>query len=308
MLKALNVADIEGHTTHDPYGPLDQLPVVVKILLSKMPEIRQYLDKSPEKRYRAQNSQQITAFGWHRYNILNLINSLLNLKYSAVISELSKSNIFPMIIDLLFKFEHSSFCHSLVFKLASSMLDLFDPDAVEDFIQKTDLPKKILEAEKKFKSGSNITTRKEYMPFLYKLAEQVSQLFENITDFKKYIKGKESEWNTLMTYLSNQKKRLAASEIVADRKAPRGKVIVEDEEGFKPSEGELPSEPKVAAAGKTKVDEIMEDIVGDPNAAGDDPQNSNVMSAIDAILDGSFDDIVNDKIRLKDLTLDDLLT
>jgi len=146
------------------------------------------------------------------------------------------------------------------------------------------------------------------MPFLYKLAEQVSQLFENITDFKKYIKGKESEWNTLMTYLSNQKKRLAASEIVADRKAPRGKVIVEDEEGFKPSEGELPSEPKVAAARKTKVDEIMEDIVGDPNAAGDDPQNSNVMSAIDAILDGSFDDIVNDKIRLKDLTLDDLLT
>jgi len=185
MLKALNVADIEGHTTHDPYGPLDQLPVVVKIILSKMPDFRQYLDKSPEKSYRAQNSQQITPFGWRRYNILNLINSLLNLKYAAVISELSKANIFPMIVDLLFKFEHNSFCHSLVFKLASSMLDQFDPDVVEDFLQKTDLPKKILEAEKKFKSGSKITIRKEYMPFLYKLAIQVSQLFENITDFKK---------------------------------------------------------------------------------------------------------------------------
>jgi len=178
-------------------------------------------------------------------NIINLIHSLLNLKYSAVISELEKSSIFPIIVDILFKYEHNSFCHNIVYKIITTMLGLFDTDIVEDFIGKTDLPKRILEAEKIYKTQSKITTRKEYMPFLYKLFEQLSELLDNITDFKKFINGKEREWNELRNILSNELKKLKDREIVADRNAPRGKVIVEDEEGFKSDPKIERQEPKI---------------------------------------------------------------
>jgi hypothetical protein len=328
MLKALNVADSEGHTKHNPNGSLDQLPVVVKILISKIPTFCLYLRKLPaERQYVAQNKQRIEAFGWHRYNILNLIHSLLALKYSAVTSELIKTNVFPIIVDLLFKFEHNSFCHNLVFRIAISMLEQFDAEIVEEFIRKTDLPVKILDAERTFKSGSaKITRRKEYMPMLYKIAEQLARLMDRFSYFKKYLRKRDSEWNTLVSNLAAEQKKLKESEIIPDRNAPRGKVVVEDEEGFKPQqqqqqqsqpqqqfpvvESRKPVQKKLPSAENLENLESLDspgsslDSPGSRDApVGEDAQN--VISAIDAILNGSFDDIVNDKTRLKELTLND---
>jgi len=137
MIRALSFADIEGLTKHDPYGDLDQLPVVIQLLVQNVPKFMECL-KNPveQKQYPSQNSTKIDAFGWQRFNILTLINSLLNLKYTAVNKALDKVDIFTVIVDLLFTFEHNSFCHGLVEKISMAMLGQFDTDLIESFIKK----------------------------------------------------------------------------------------------------------------------------------------------------------------------------
>eukprot|EP01123_Difflugia_compressa_P007854 TRINITY_DN2199_c0_g1_i1.p1 TRINITY_DN2199_c0_g1~~TRINITY_DN2199_c0_g1_i1.p1 ORF type:complete len:315 (+),score=63.07 TRINITY_DN2199_c0_g1_i1:40-945(+) len=291
--------------------------------------------------------RSIAAFGWIRYNILSLINSLLTLKYTAVNIALDKTDIFPIAIDLMFEYEHNSFCHQIVEKISIAMLEQFDTDLVESFLKKTNLPIRILDAEKKFRNEekSAINKRKEYMPILYNLADKIDFQMENFTFIRDYVKGRESEWDGLLTALRGQKQKLKDTEILADKSAPRGKVIVEDEEGFKTNDTLLGDDneqsiktPTVAfSPRKMKISEITdEDLLDDEKllSAGynlndldfndvndvdevdalsellgsDDVEDKgSMMSAIDAILNGSYDSIVNDKSKLQDLTLEDIL-
>jgi len=291
-----------------------------------------------EKRYLSQNSQNIEAFGWHRFNILTLINSMLTLQYPAINGALIKTDIFPTALDLLFKFEHNSFCHSLVEKICMSMLGQADTDLVESFIKKTNLHIRILDAEKKFKTEGHgkITARKEYMPVLYHLADKINLIFgETNSRMRNYIKGREQEWDNLISELQEKRQKLKDTDIIADRTAPRGKVIVEDEEGFKQSAKDAKDTkdtPTTTKPSKTKsiADITDEDLLDDKMFAGYgdlddlvgledtkqtatnttadiDEEGKNVMSAIDAILDGNYDSIVMDKSKLQGLTLDDIL-
>jgi len=283
------------------------------------------------KSYLSPNCQKIDAFGWYRLNILALINSMLTLQYPAVNSALNKTDIFPTVIDLMFKFEHNSFCHTLVDKICMSMLGQAKTDEVESFIKKTNLHIRILDTEKKFKieDCGKITARKEYMPILYHLAEKINLIFEDNPRMRSYIKIREREWNKLINELRQQRQKLKDTEIKADKTAPRGKVIVEDEEGFKPTSKDTSNKPKK----KALADITDEDLLDDSKFAGygdlddlavedtekkqsetsnvsdlkEDEEGKNVMSAIDAILDGNYDSIVMDKSKLQGLTLDDIL-
>jgi len=132
----------------------------------------------------------------------------------------------------------------------------------------------------------------------------------------------------------NLKKKLKDSEIKADKTAPRGKVIVEDEEGFKYSPRDAPGpkpkkirsladltdddlldDTKLSLAGFGNIDDLVDDeptteIDSDISLLDllkDDEEGKNVMSAIDAILDGNYDSIVMDRSKLQGLTLDDIL-
>uniref|UniRef100_A0A6B2L0Q9 Serine/threonine-protein phosphatase 4 regulatory subunit 3-like central domain-containing protein n=1 Tax=Arcella intermedia TaxID=1963864 RepID=A0A6B2L0Q9_9EUKA len=329
MLRALNIADIEKNTTHDPYGPLEQLPPVITILMASIPKFVEELEKDDRKTHHSVCNETIEVFGWHRYNVLNLIYSLISLKYSAINQELDKSNIFSVIIDQMFRFAHNSFCHTLVEKIAMSMLSLFETELIESFLRKTNLATRILDTEKLYQKDK--TKRKEYMPNIYNLAERIDRMIQNYSFMAEFIKGREGEWKEMVDAINSQTLRLRASQIVVDRNAPRGKVIVEDEEGFTkstplpaPKSEQSPPSPKTTPT-KSLFTFSDEDLLDDAkfgqlsnldalddylklDSLDDLPgEEKNVLSAIDAILDGSYDNIVLDKDKLHGLTLDDIL-
>jgi len=229
------------------------------------------------------------------------------------------------------------------------MLEQYDAELLESFINQTNLPIRILDAEKKFKqeSQSIITTRKEYMHVLYKLSEKINSIMGTLSFMKDSIKGREEEWEKLMAELHLQRKKLKESEIIADRNAPRGKVIVEDEEGFVIPPPYVTPAPPTRTSTKSSFLQSLEELTGD-NLSDDETSlarydnldaldldetgelkssatesfsledllkdmdepledGKNVMSAIDAILDGNYDSIVMDKSKLQGLTLDDIL-
>jgi len=213
------------------------------------------------------------------------------------------------------------------------MLGQANTDEVESFIKKTNLHIRILDTEKKFKveDSGKITVRKEYMPVLYRLAEKINLILGDNPRMRSYIKAREKEWDKLIDELQQKRQKLKETEIKADKTAPRGKVIVEDEEGFKSSSKDTStSKPKT----KSLADITDEDLLDDNKFAGygdlddlavedtevkpsetsaisdllkEDEEGKNVMSAIDAILDGNYDSIVMDKSKLQGLTLDDIL-
>jgi len=188
---------------------------------------------------------------------------------------------------------------------------------------------RILDAEKKFKTDSNgkITTRKEYMPILYTLSDKIAQIMENYSSMREYIKGREEEWNKLRRDLRVQRHKLKVSEIIADRTAPRGKVVVEDEEGFPTAVPTIYPKPQSRAKSileltdedlidkginlddtdteTTTAPMSLDDLLNSDDLTGEDGKN--VMSAIDDILNGTYDSIVLDKSKLQGLTLDDIL-
>jgi len=259
---------------------------------------------------------------------------MLTLQYTAVNGALNKTEIFPTIIDLLFKFEYNSFCHSLVDKICMSMLGQPDTELTETFIKKTNLQIRILDAEKKLKidGRGKITARKEYIPFLYRLADRMNLIFENNPNMRTYLKGREQEWDKLIAEQQELRKKLKDTEIIADKTAPRGKVIVEDEEGFKSSSSTASTKSKMRFISDITDEELLDDKkfagygnlddledIEDTDASKltdnsdladvskEDEEGKNVMSAIDAILDGNYDSIVMDRSKLQGLTLDDIL-
>jgi len=145
-------------------------------------------------------------------------------------------------------------------------------------------------------------------------------------------------WNPMMRAMRRLQRKLKQSEIPVDKNAPRGKLVVADEEGFNTDKSSpsstsssktSPTKPKAEEKPKIKLGEItdedllkmdisldlqdvledetnLDDLLAEEEEEIEEKPAENVMSAIEAILDGGFDQVVMDKGKLQSLRMDDL--
>jgi len=196
---------------------------------------------------------------------------------------------------------------------------------------------KIVEAEEKNKKGGQ-SEYKEYMANCLNLvSNKLEDLFEkNKRLSDELLKGACGRgWGQITRALRRFQRKLKQSEIAVDKKQPRGRLVVADEDGFStesttksqtgttklPKSDESKSKTKSISLDSITDEELLKmdisldlnDLGGDKNlddllAEEEDPpkQDEDVLSAIEAILDGGFDKVVLDKGKLQTLKMDDL--
>eukprot|EP01125_Pyxidicula_operculata_P007905 TRINITY_DN266_c0_g1_i3.p1 TRINITY_DN266_c0_g1~~TRINITY_DN266_c0_g1_i3.p1 ORF type:complete len:1499 (+),score=691.82 TRINITY_DN266_c0_g1_i3:55-4497(+) len=352
LLRILAEADVECKTTHNAYGPVDQLPTIVQEIIKNLPALSQAVKGNNSIRL-SSSGININVFGSCRLSVITLINSLLNLKYQEVMNEmLKKSDIFSVVVNMLFKFTSNSFCHSMVGKICLQMLEQIDTELVEEFLKKTNLATKILKSVEERDQMKFMPGKDENIAYLYLLLDKIVSLMSDFGFLRSVISDENSaSWNKLVASRKSKLKRLADTEIPVDRSQPRGKIIVEDEVPFTFTKIESSTESgssnsksggsdmddenlteeerreleefEASLKEKYKIDEdatafLQEgdtDEVGDVNGdeddldkllnGGDDDQPADVMDAIDDILSGNYDELVQDVDKLKKLSLDD---
>jgi len=238
----------------------------------------------------------------------------------------------------MFIYDHNSFCNKLAEKISEIVLEM-SQDIVSEFLKKTELISKIVEAEEKKNKKGGQSEYKEFMAnCLNLISNKLEDLFEKNRKLSdEILKGACGRgWNPMIRALRRLQRKLKQSEIPVDKSQPRGRLVVADEEGFPTDNTSSTKSPQTGtrlskseeSKSKTKTinldsitdEELLKmDINLDLNDLGSDEnlddllaeeenpkQGEDVLSAIEAILDGGFDTVVLDKGRLQTLKMDDL--
>jgi len=193
----------------DPLGPLDQLPVPVQVLMEHLEKFIGFLDHPLSAlKVTDQSNQTYEAFGFDRIVILETIDILLDLNYMAVNKMLLNSNLFPVGLELIFRFPVNNFCHRSIETIFVKFLENSGPDSQLAFLEKTKLPHKLLEAEK--------STEKPplYKPYLHRMIYSTGEISEKSPALKTELDGIEG-WNDMLTEVKEERKKLETASSAA---------------------------------------------------------------------------------------------
>lgn len=318
MVHLLSKADSESYTMHSPTDPLSNLPDLIRVILPNMDKLMDtYFKKDSTTRITSPSGQTIISFGFIRRYLMQLILDLLKLNYRAVTEEVLKKGWHVTAVLAVFAYDHNSFCHQLGEQIVDVVLEMPDSD-ISEFLKKTNLIGRIVELEEK-----NKKTPAAYYHCMAQFMNLANNKLEKLLDKKeklnKEILGGPTgrAWAKLMREMHRLQRKLKNTEIPADKSQPRGKLVVADEDGIsaeKPVETKPEPKPTRRKSGTRNIDlstitdeELLKmDLDLDLNGLDDADSesldnllleteekdggtNKDVLSRIEAILDGGLD-------------------
>eukprot|EP01127_Copromyxa_protea_P008499 TRINITY_DN1946_c2_g1_i1.p1 TRINITY_DN1946_c2_g1~~TRINITY_DN1946_c2_g1_i1.p1 ORF type:complete len:759 (+),score=215.69 TRINITY_DN1946_c2_g1_i1:256-2277(+) len=128
--------------------PLERLPPVIKEPTTAMADIILYLKTAPdEKLMMDRNRRQHRSFGFCRYGLLDMIDLVVSSEYYVVVDTLLYVNFFAVAMDLLFSFEHSTFCHRLVYAIFHFCLTTQPADIIMKVLTSSNIPMEVISLE-----------------------------------------------------------------------------------------------------------------------------------------------------------------
>uniref|UniRef100_A0A6B2L125 Serine/threonine-protein phosphatase 4 regulatory subunit 3-like central domain-containing protein n=1 Tax=Arcella intermedia TaxID=1963864 RepID=A0A6B2L125_9EUKA len=205
-------------TKPDPLGPLEQLPPPIQVFAEHLEKFCNLL-RTPLSTNNISDQSRCSyqAFGFDRLVILELIDALLDLNYMAVNKLILKSDVFPVGLKLMFEFPHNNFCHRALETIFVKFLENSGQEAQLTFLEKTDLPKKLVATDKLFGAGTVPTQDGKpllYRPYLHRIVYSIGEIAERATHLKDILEGVEG-WNDLLNFIKEEKKKSETSSAAA---------------------------------------------------------------------------------------------
>jgi len=341
IIECLIRADKENASLHKPSDSLEDLPTLLRVILESVdPLITKFFSKEESKKFKSSAGRNLSIFGFIRLHLMRLIYTVFTLNYTHVTEYIIQKRWHILAGCAMFIYDHNSFCNYYAEKITDMVLNMSE-DIVIEFLKKTEIVPKIVDADEKYRKSQN--DYKECMAnCLNVVSNKLDDLFEKNKKMNdELLKGATGRgWNAMMRALKRLQRKLKQTEIPVDKSQPRGKLVVADEEGFntesktsaaantKPTKKVEETKPSTKAKAsksidldaitdedllKMDLDLDLNDLDSDPNlddllAEEEEPpeKQEDVMSAIEAILDGGFDQVVMDKGKLQTLKMDDL--
>jgi len=220
----------------DPLGPLEQLPAPVQVFVEEFPKFIEFLNHplSPLT-ITDQSNHSFEAFRFDRIVILEMIDIILDLNYMVVNKILLNSDLFPIGMELVFRFPYNNFCHRSIETIFVKFMENSGPDSQLTFLEKTKLAHKLLEAEKTVSSKTPPTTGKAplYRPYLHRMIYSIGEISEKSPTLKSTLDEIEG-WNELLNEVKEERKQLESASSAAK--------VEEEPATFQPSAVPDPSE------------------------------------------------------------------
>jgi len=197
-------------TKSDPLGPLEQLPVPVQVFIRQLEKFIALLDHPlSTAQVLDQSNRSYEAFSFDRIVILETIDVLLDLNYTAVNKILLNSDLFVISLGHIFRFPHNNFCHRSAETVLVKFLENTVPDSQLAFIDKTKLPHKLLEAEKVTEKPLPL-----YKPYLHRMIYSIGEISERSPTLKSTLDTVEG-WNELLNQVKEERKKLETASSAA---------------------------------------------------------------------------------------------
>eukprot|EP01127_Copromyxa_protea_P003369 TRINITY_DN13190_c0_g1_i1.p1 TRINITY_DN13190_c0_g1~~TRINITY_DN13190_c0_g1_i1.p1 ORF type:complete len:542 (-),score=122.83 TRINITY_DN13190_c0_g1_i1:81-1706(-) len=174
----------------DIVAPLKDLPPVVQDVVNNFGKLHEILKKPHDREMRSQDGKVFEACGPNRLCIIEVIEAVVDTGFVNVARKLFESEILDTFWELMFRFDVNTFCHRAVDRVTQASMELVGGITQVSFMQRIDLPTKLIQAEASHGSSScKGHASHPRIPYLHQTARFIQLVGETNEQVTTYLAG-----------------------------------------------------------------------------------------------------------------------